>query len=353
MKIFQKILIATLLLTLLSCKNNSDSDGYLDPEKLFHSKRKTLIGEVLREPVWNDSFWSRLFHTQYGIITVSDINGQFIQLLDPETAEVLAYGGTRGRGPFEVINAGGWHYDYQTSTMYLGDAQLRKVVLFRIGPDSIEPYEEIKVPRAYARAMRVDDSIFVGVNFAPNQAVGLFNLDGEYLVEHLYRPVELEGMNFKNRYFTVSASLSPNRKYYAVSCSVFFNIRLYSISDRNMDLVWEKISFPPPNNTRDNWIIYSKDTRVGSTNSCNTDNYIYILAENQNAEQHNKSADNGTRKYKLKNLLVYDYSGELVGNVILDHFICGIAVSDDDKYLYGLTEIEDEFYIVRYDLEKM
>lgn len=88
------------------------------------------------------------------------------------------------------------------------------------------------------------------------------------------------------------------------------------------------------------------------TNSAGNEN-VYILTFDGKTGEEIDELDftKDTKKWGMDEVRVFDYSGNLKRILHLDHSVEAIAVTPDEKYLYGLTESSEQgFAILRFKL---
>lgn len=341
-----KLISLLIFFVVISCKDKG-SQQYLDPDKFFSKDREVLKGVILEEPIWNNKLYSSIFHTQYGILCVTDIRDNNIQLLDPETGKLILKKGILGRGPLEVVNPFPSQYDYNTSTLLISDPQVCKAVQFRIGRDSILAYEEFAtVRKSFMHLRNINDSVYLGVTFS-DQFIGIYDRKGVVLDSVPYRPITGESINYKNHYYNLPIAFSPNKKYLVTAPSTVSKLELYEINDDyKLNQIWERTLFEYIYELSGDWYKTKPEQQLGFEKAYMTDNFIYVTAQERTALEYNK----GIRK-DYSTLLVYDYKGNLLRHVILDSSFGPFSVTPDDKFLYSLILKDDEYYIVKYSLK--
>ena len=338
-----KKIILIINVFIVSC--TSQHEQYFDMKKLLFTK-DTIHGVFLHEIVVANNPVTRIFHTPYGLICCTNIENNVIQLLDISTGRQKATAGHIGRGPNEMLSTVGMGFDYGTNIFYCYDNIMKKIVKFEIGQDTICQKESISFEKAYTTLININDSVFVGLSFMPDQSFEILDHQALALFTIPYRIIDHQGLDYSSKYFNSGFSMSPSKRHIAVCDSHFPSIRLYTLNSKSLELNWGKMLFKPEYTIENQWIKFKDSHPMGFKNIVLTDYYMYILAHNIVAQEYR---DRNRVRQKFTNLIVLNYKGDIVKSLVLDRNFFGFTVTPDDRVLYAFVDDPDT-QIVRYQL---
>ncbi|WP_455666943.1 BF3164 family lipoprotein [Phocaeicola sp.] len=124
--------------------------------------------------------------------------------------------------------------------------------------------------------------------------------------------------------------LSNNKKHLLRITQNGGLIALYSIdiARRNLICEFKKEYFGVECELRGTDLEFTNDAKYGYIDACMSDKYIYGLYSGKTIANAN---------FEGKEVHVYNFKGELLKRMLIDISVSGIAVKNDDKYIYGLT----------------
>ena len=273
--------------------------------------------------------------------------------IDP-TENTLQRFGTKGQGANEFLYPGSLQY-VDENTIGIYDGRLRK-------------YTEIDCQSGFNLSMRspnlgerfsfyakkLPDGQYIGIGPYDDGMFTLFNSSGvaqKCFYEYPYHDVDektiknvLRAMAYQGTFVS-----NPSKDKLAFSVSNGEILHFYQWKDDNLQII-RKIENRYPNYKPDEIgggfsAIMSKENVYGYISLYATDQYVYALYSGETAKsclENNKEPDGDQ-------LIIFNWKGEKIKTLKLDIRCLTIAVTPDDKILYGIANNPDP-ELERFDL---
>ena len=125
--------------------------------------------------------------------------------------------------------------------------------------------------------------------------------------------------------------IAPDEKKLVRATSIGGIVQCYEIEGDKVKECWSKLFFPPVYKVVEGaipvWITWCEDSQMGFDNLYVTSQYIYLLLNGKFAKD----------KPFANEVLVMDWSGNIIKKFILDRTVKTIAVDEDKRIIYGIT----------------
>ena len=341
----KRVFLVLYILILISCKTSEKAE-YLNPDKVFNLK-DTLKGIVLEATLSQDSAsYTSLLYTPIGIICKTGLNNELFYLLDSVKGDKVTSCGCKGRGRGELLSCISYDYNSKTNNLYVWDIYLNSIHSFSLTDScKFEKRERlIRVNTHLNKIKSVNDSLFAVLTFHPDQSIGLIDKTGNFISKLPYKTIENKEIDYDLNYFSSTIAISPDKRYIAVSDLNFPSIKLYSISDNKLKILWEKMIFEPSYTIVNKWYRINDDQQFGFGDIHMSTENIYVLSHGvKYKEFRNGVFTNNNRIY----ILQFDYEGNYIKCFVLNDFMYLFEISPDGKSLYGKI---DEALIKKYSL---
>lgn len=136
---------------------------------------------------------------------------------------------------------------------------------------------------------------------------------------------------------------SYENKFVFVIASLGYVACYEQLQDGKSKLLWDRFTEAP---IYKDLQLNMKELKLGFTNVKMTKHYIFCSYFGQKYNSKNR------KKIKPRNILVFDHQGNFLKNLHSDRSVGKIAISDDEKTLYAVTE-EPQVAIIRFDISDL
>lgn len=340
-----KSLYSLLLVFILCCQRQ--------PEYNFQSYLEcsdTLIAEYLETELYTSPYPDVFLAGEY-FITVSDLQKGFVQLLDKETGQLISSTSNIGRGPNEMVSPRGQHYSQSLNKLLVSDNYIKKIFEYSISNDSIELTSQISFPKNFFLKLirSANDTMFVALNYYPNQSIYLLTNQWETIDSIPYRSYSDPSLDYQVRYDNVYLDIIPEKKYIVVTDHDMPLIKIYSYRNNKIELLWEKLMAEQLYHVVNGKRKLHDDQINGFVSMALTKDYIYLTVTGGTIEDWDKSYSNSGTGPEFLYLMIFDYKGKHKKTIYLKDLLNKIIVTPDNKYLYGVNYNENQ--ILKYSLK--
>ncbi len=341
----KKINLFIIILVLLS-SCSTGTIKYPNNENIYHDD--TLHGVVLENYI-QLKLPQIIYHTPVGFICTSISYGPVIHLLDTLDAHIIYSRINSGKGPKELLSPQGQGYNPINHQFTVTDVGKMQINNYHVSDTGLALVNEIFLGSKFAipiSSRSISDTLIAVLTAMPNQSIMLINDKAEIIDQIPYRILDIEGLNYKKYHYPSSIDISRKNKIIVAADPHLPSIMAYSYVDNKLQLLWKKMVFEPDYIIKNNWRWITDKNRGGFEALTVTDHYIYVTYYGiTNAEWKNEVH----KKMNEVTLLIFDLDGNLVRSVLLDHNVGDLAVSPDDRVLYGVIERPD-YLIVKFEL---
>ncbi|MCL2560957.1 MAG: TolB-like 6-bladed beta-propeller domain-containing protein [Rikenellaceae bacterium] len=364
----KSLLLFCLPLLLFGCSKKQQGDKYEFPRtySLTSKMYDTDIFATQPSLFLVDSFAGTLsFRTQQDFMRFYSIAEGF--------REVGAYG-SLGRGPLDFLSPefssveGGDMFIYSQ-----GDSQLARLRVADSG-NGVEiretwrrtfefpgneqfidnVHQGVRAPFQRMRPfypVRLSSGYFAGVSFDNSpEFFSLWDDDLNFVRFFGDAPIPEEIDEFVIRANRFQGRLQSHGNRLVFAAREFPYLALYEINDAEPVQKWAKYFLKPVYTVQDKKLILDGSKMFGETQNLSLgEDYIYLIfldliwdeIDFKISEQSNGNI-----------VFVFDYAGNRVARLDLDRRVSQIAVSSDERTLYGITETEDGYRFVEFELPK-
>jgi hypothetical protein len=340
-----KKLIPIMAAIIFSCQRQ--------PEYNFQSYLEcsdTLIAEYLETELYTSPYPDVFLAGEY-FITVSDLQKGFVQLLDKGTGKLISSTSNIGRGPDEMVSPRGQHYSQELNKLFVSDNYIKKIFEYSISNDSIELTSQISFPKNFFLKLirSANDTMFVALNYYPNQSIYLLTNQWETVDSIQYRSYTDPSLDYEERYDNVYLDIVPEKKYIVVADHDMPLIKLYTYRDNKIVLLWEKMLAEPQYHAENGKRKLHNDQIKGIVSMSLTHDFIYLTFTGGTIADWDKSYSNsGTGPTNLY-LVIFDYNGKHHKALYLKIPLDNIIATPDNKYLFGVNYNKNQ--ILKYSLK--
>lgn len=243
-----------------------------------------------------------------------------------------------GRGYGQALNAfsSGIH---KNKTIWLRDISLNKIMLFDLPTrkniaDSIL-YHEYKTPIFFYSTQLMDSLqlLCAGAHNTPYKIQKMDLVTGNIVSQFgVYSPPKNIPIFSWARSYESAIFLKPSEDKAVLACRYADQIEIFDVRNQKRLIVVKGPENYEPDVTHINiegndMIQRNENTRFAFVNGAVNDKYIYLLYSGNQHESQNKIDG--------KYIYVYDWKGLPVAKLILDRYISGFAISENNSELYA------------------
>lgn len=300
------------------------------------------------------------FKSSDSLVSIYDNNGKLIRNLMPQ-----------GDGPKEAIWVSNLQYHEPTKTLYLSD--LGKNAIFGVkgyasaNPDINELFSYTSTSDADSLSLTgkiglLNNGQFIAANGTTSGMLAVFDRNGHNISFTGQYPdknkVDERLTDWANiQLYYPYLGVSPDGSF-ATACYDCADVRIF-INEKDGDLDYKYFEDACPN---DIYIIQSgpdfvQGATTGKTKmytqdiSLSNDNAYILYLGMSNDDLKESEFYKDTKQHGSNIVHVYDREGNHVKTLKLDKYAKSLAVSENDKYLYILTESsETGFSVIRYEI---
>jgi hypothetical protein len=193
----------------------------------------------------------------------------------------------------------------------------------------------------------LNDSIILGGGIYKTDACKIYKYDSAqkiYIGQGTYMKVFTKYEEGNEDWKRVLADgnkfdLSPNKSYITRITQFGGLIEAYKINDMELTPMFSKKYFDVMNKPD---LKHSHDSRYGYIDATVSDNKIYALYCGNPI-----LLDPSQEPFKSKTVHVYDWNGKALETLLLDKYVSGIAVNNEDTELYALSSAEKDLLLFR------
>lgn len=124
-------------------------------------------------------------------------------------------------------------------------------------------------------------------------------------------------------------AITPDEKKIVRATSIGGVVQCYTIEGNEVKEGWSKLFFPPiyklVEGAKPAWITWCEDSQMGFDNLYVTNQYIYLLLNGKFAKD----------KPFANEVLVMDWSGNIIKRYVLDKTVNAIAVDENKRIIYA------------------
>jgi len=332
------IYILLILFISVSCANKNSK-----VEQLF-SVKKDLIGEtILSEP-------DILAPIEVYVTSNSDIlftenqNNYFAAIIDKQNANKLIRICPIGKGPDEYLPPLFFSRDKRKNSVSFFAPRDHKFYSFDLySEDSIN----FKLKNEYTgfknanQLVRVNDTLFFST--MANSSItadryGLYNIDGELLYSDISYPKNNSqeiSDNLKSIAFQSSIAVNPDNGYIVTACKFVGHIEIMSVGTSGINKIFELQTLEGrfENKSQGKFMSLkpSSDSPISYLCIDATKDFIYLLYSGRTIEKFGKQ-----KAFMGNTILKFNWSGQAIEQLTLDHDIISFSVSDNSLYAIGL-----------------
>lgn len=305
--------------------------------------------------------WSIAVTEDYFVV-VNDKSEPLVNLYERSSMRLLQKFLTIGKGPFEVRCAGQLQTD--EDTLYVSGIFEKKVLRYVLKEVENNPayqpsiiYQIGNLPEKYQGVgdFVIGNGLVVGSSNLPSGRILVIDSEADTIYYMGKFPskdkvaLQIDDA-FNALLYSSSMAMSPDRKKMVLSTYEAGLMDLFRIEGKRVLPVWSHVDFYPEGieltegGAPGVWQpLYTRDARNGYITTCATDNYAYSLFSGKKLSERDYAVSNRVR--------VVSWDGKESFEYLLDRPVKRIAVSPDDKVLYGLGMNEEkEPEVIAFDL---
>ena len=347
------IVVLLTIMTSIGCQNNVSKNRNSFVDSVNVRGELFMSADNLLDP------WSINIYQNY-LIIVNDNGEPQIEIYNALTKEKKASFLFKGNGPLEMLHVGNTQCDIKNGRLILYDLYRERLFGYDFeallkNPNTIPEilYEtRIETTDILFDKLMIKDGTLIGESRSPKGRIAV--LDKNWSAEHYFINYP-DKKNVDNRLSDIdNAGLYGSKfafhPYEKKMASVTYTagmIDLFDISDEQIETIWSYHTFYPTNlsirPTGDAiQVFYTMESLKGYCDIFATNKYVYALFSGKMFKDKTNAYGNV--------VYVLDWRGEETFKIILDHSINRIAVSPDDKMMYGITQDTD---IMRFSINEI
>ncbi len=334
----------TILTLFSSCSSVTNKPSY--NENIKHDD--TLHGVVLENYI-NIKQPQYIYHTPVGFICISLTGDPVINLIDTLDAHIIYSRINSGKGPKELLSPIGQGYNPLNQQFTVTDIGKMQINNYHVSDTGLALLNEIVLGNKFATPIcsrNISDTLIAVLTAMPDQSLMLINDKAKVIDQIPYQILDIEGLNYKRNYDPSRIDISRKHKIIVAADPYLPSIMAYSYVDNKLQLLWKKMVFEPDYIIKNNWRWITDKNRGGFETLTVTDNFIYATYYGINRAEYDKGLH---KKMNEVTLLIFDLDGNLVRSLLLDHNLDNLAISPDDRVLYGILDRPD-YLIVKFEL---
>ncbi|MCL2561240.1 MAG: hypothetical protein FWE10_02815 [Rikenellaceae bacterium] len=359
----KRLLLFCLPLLLFGCSKKRQGDEYGFPQVYSLTSKMYDTDIILRAP---DMF----LVDSFAVVCCSSTPKDFLQVysISQGFRHLLSTGRT-GRGPLEFLQ-----YPILNTTEG-NDIFIQSLNAFELARLRVTGTEDgdVEIKEIWRRRfefppelgrmidnwawnepfypVRLNSGYFAGVQFANNpRFFSLWDDDMNFVRFFGYAPIP-EKFEFTSgsRHLQGSLRSHGNRMVHAANLLPY--LALYEINDDEPVLKWAKYFLRPVYEVDNENIVLSGSSTFGLTQGLSLgENYIYLAFKDLFLSEYDGRI---AERRDSDIIFVFDYDGNRVARLDLDRRIfLSPAVSADERTLYGITETDEGYRFVEFELPK-
>ncbi|WP_294598744.1 hypothetical protein [uncultured Rikenella sp.] len=284
------------------------------------------------------------------------IGDNFGRLISLKTFQEIGKFGAKGKGPTEVIWTFPFAYTGSDSTFMAYDLPSRSVISYTLvnRGDSLtmRAHDKRRVDQGdvplqdNTKLCRIGDDHYMGQCFhAQDHFFSLLDKDFNQIGYFGNSPIPESITNAGDR---LQGCMNAG---YGISIFAPYElpyIGCYAMRDGKPVKLWEDDFSEKIYNINNNRLVHDQERGKGTTlYTAISPRYIYILWNNELIYTYAERSQKGSQPGGTI-VFIYDHSGNRIAHLVLDTELYYLAVSEDDRTLYGLTQAE--YALVTFDL---
>ena len=343
-----KILSALVLGVLLFACSNQKKNKIV--ELTIHHEVLTLDADLFCP--------SYLKYDNEKIFTYSDCKNIF-QVIDLVNSNHVTQFGKTGKGPGEFNFAA--NFDCYNGEMFIHDNNNNR--FYVLNSDSVENiknatskrYADLSLFRPRSSVLSNDRIISGGTS--ENERFAVMDKNGQIVKTFGTFPEEafIQTKNIKELSMGYETTISNNHKQRKLCAITLFSdlLEIYKENKDSFELEYEHFTFLPrfkKVTAGERWSVVQDDaSKYGYVTLSSTPENIYVGINNMSDAENDETEVNG----RIKEVLVFDWEGNLHTIYTLDMWVTEIEVNESGTVLYALAEQAETFepIILKYNLK--
>jgi len=336
-KYFAILLFITLT---VSCSNEKPTFNKFSDIKLLKGKQLEIDQDVLMSS-------NRILLIDTILVVLENKRDKFLCLFDIHSGKLICEGGTKGRGPGELITPWTLFESNLDNSFIVFDATARRFNYFFIDSliinPNFKPSIRINLNIEYGMLsypLFISDSILVSPGIFSDGRLIFFDTQGNFIKKtgeipnkklHRNAPDEI----IQQAYQSVM-SIDPNKEKIAILTRYSDRLELYNNEGIAIKTVMGPIGFVPKfivgNAMGDAILVQDQSTRFGYIEVVSDDKFIYALYSGKTRSENPGKANFGKFIFK------FDWNGNPISMYELDDLVLSITLDRKHNIIYGLKE---------------
>jgi hypothetical protein len=336
------IFVLLFFVLLIGCNSNN---AVHDIESTTIGYDDTLFGELLPEPILSKTPIS-IFISPYGLLGVPSVSSGVIQLIDTLTGKVLVAQYNIGKASDELLDPLGMDFNPENSTLCVWDISKQIINLYKVSEQGFHLFRTQSYSGIHPSVIRnASDSMDIILTSLPDQALLILN-HNKIKSSVPYRILAELNLDYYNFYNPSEIDVSIKQKLIFAADPYLPYLAAFTFNNNQIEKLWEKMVFKPSYRIKNRWRWINDNNRGGFHSISVSNRFIYVPYYGVTKVEWEQGLH---KKLEQLTLFVFDFDGNLVKTVLLDYNPSVIAVTPDDRVIYGLLERPDR-YIVKFSL---